>query len=417
MNICMLVYSHYSRDARVRRYAESLARKGYNIDIISLKENYKPQERNIRLIMYPFPRYRLGKLWYFIEYFLFFIFSFLILNSLFVIRKYKLIHVHNMPDVLVFAAVVPKIFRSKVILDLHDPMPELYMSKYHVQERNLIVKSLKYLEKKSMHFSDIILTANPFFKRIFIKRNPEINNKIHIILNCPDPKIFHTQPITYNLQHSTCNLQNFDFAQGKSAALQLRSGKAHNLQELNLMYMGTIDERFNLSLVIDAVNLLKEKIPHLRFVIIPKIEQEGRYFQALKQKILYYKLKNLVIIKRPLPLEIIAKELRHADVGIVLAKKGRFTESIMPVKLLEFIAMGVPVIATRTKILSDYFTDKMLYFLKENTPKELSNALFTLYKNKKQRQKYARNAKNFLSKYNWQKEEAKYLALFNKFLA
>ena len=36
-------------------------------------------------------------------------------------RRYDLVHVHNMPDILVFAALVPKVFGAKVVLDLHDP--------------------------------------------------------------------------------------------------------------------------------------------------------------------------------------------------------------------------------------------------------------------------------------------------------
>jgi hypothetical protein len=43
--------------------------------------------------------------------------------------RYNLVHVHNMPDVLVFEAFIPRVCGARVILDLHDPMPEL-MIKY-----------------------------------------------------------------------------------------------------------------------------------------------------------------------------------------------------------------------------------------------------------------------------------------------
>ncbi len=44
-------------------------------------------------------------------------------------RRYDVVHVHNMPDFLVFAAFWPRAFARKVVLDVHDLMPEAYCSK------------------------------------------------------------------------------------------------------------------------------------------------------------------------------------------------------------------------------------------------------------------------------------------------
>lgn len=107
-NICLIVYSHYSRDARVRRYAECLARNGYFIDVICLGENYTPKEPNIHLIHFPFDRKRYGKMWYLIEYSSFFLFSFYTLTKNFLLKRYKFIHINNMPDILVFTVLFRK---------------------------------------------------------------------------------------------------------------------------------------------------------------------------------------------------------------------------------------------------------------------------------------------------------------------
>ena len=95
MYIAVVVYSHYSRDARVRRYAESLARNGFKVDCICLKESYKPKEKNINLIQYSLPRKRMGRWWYGIEYLLFFLFSSWILLKNHLIKKYKIIHINR----------------------------------------------------------------------------------------------------------------------------------------------------------------------------------------------------------------------------------------------------------------------------------------------------------------------------------
>lgn len=386
MNIAMVVYSHYSRDARVRRYTEGLARMRIKVDIICLKENYNPRDKNISLIQYPFSRRRFGKLWYIAEYLLFFVFSTVILSILFLKKSYRIFHIHNMPDFLLFAALIPKIFAAKVILDMHDPMPELYMSKYHVSVNSLIVRLLKFQEKLCFTFADEIITANEEFKKIFLHRYPNLDDKISVILNCPDPYIF--KPTIY--QFPTTNHKLF-----------------------TLMYMGTVEKRFGLDIAIEAMPNLIENIPTLRFIIIPKLEEEGEYIKNLKLEIKNLKLEKYIHFLSPLPLEKIAEELRKVDIGIVLAKNGVFTQSIFPVKLLEFIQMGIPVVATRTKVLSEYFDDKMIYFLKRNTEEEFTEAVFNLWRYKKLRINLAINAKKYFKKYNWKKEEEKYLKLIS----
>jgi len=390
MNIAIVVYAHYSRDARVRRYAESLARKGDKVDCLCLNEVYKPKEKNITLIKYPLQRRRLYRFWYIIEYLLFFLYSSFILFKNYPFKRYQVIHINNMPEELVFTALIPKIFGARVILDMHDPMPELYMSKYHVGQNCQMVKWLKWLEKISFAFADKIITANKAFQLLFLKRNKISPEKISVILNCPDPRIFSPQLTT------------------------------HNPQLFTLLYMGTVDERFGLDIVLEAIPEIIKQIPNLRFIIIPKLEDEGEYFKNFKFQIGYplgdFKLEKYIKIFPPQPLENIAKYIKQADVGVVLAKNGVFTENIFPVKLLEFIQMGVPVIATKTKVLGQYFDDQQIYFLKKNTPNEFAKAVLNLYKDKKLRQNFTQKAKEYLKEYNWTCEEKKYLDIINQLL-
>ena len=55
-----------------------------------------------------------------------------------------------MPDVLVFSAIVPKLLGAKVVLDLHDPMPELMQTIFKLPEESFSVVVLKRLEKWSI---------------------------------------------------------------------------------------------------------------------------------------------------------------------------------------------------------------------------------------------------------------------------
>src|SRR3989344_1664980 len=219
MKVAMVVYSHYSRDARVRRYAQSLARKKNSVFIVCLRENYKPKQNNIYLIHYPLERRRGGQFWYVVEYVLFFLYSFMLISWGYFKHRYSLVHIHNMPDFLVFTAFVPKLFGAKIIFDLHDLMPELYLSKYQSEKSKNIHNLLVTIEGLSCRFADAAITANERFKEILLKRHPDLSNKLKVILNCPDPRIF---------------------------ASEKTARTAH--KEFRLLYMGTVEKRFALDI-------------------------------------------------------------------------------------------------------------------------------------------------------------------------
>ena len=58
-------------------------------------------------------------------------------------RKYDLVHVHNVPDFLVFSAWLPKLAGAKIILDIHDILPEFFANKFRKPEGSVYVKLLK----------------------------------------------------------------------------------------------------------------------------------------------------------------------------------------------------------------------------------------------------------------------------------
>ena len=68
-------------------------------------------------------------------------------------RRYELVHVTSPPDVIVFAALVPKLLGAKIILDIHDIGPELYMRKLGVSKDKIMICCLRLLEKVSAKFS------------------------------------------------------------------------------------------------------------------------------------------------------------------------------------------------------------------------------------------------------------------------
>src|SRR5580765_1394891 len=173
--VAVLLFSHYPADPRPRRAAEALAAHGAQVDLICLRDGNGEAARetygNINVTRVPLKRERGGKLGYIRQYVAFVLTSFFYLTSRSLTRRYHLVHVHNMPDVLVFGAIVPKLLGAKIVLDLHDPMPELMRTIFKLPEDSFSVVVLKWLEKSSIRFSDLALTVNLACKRIYSSRS------------------------------------------------------------------------------------------------------------------------------------------------------------------------------------------------------------------------------------------------------
>src|SRR6185312_16798416 len=128
MRICMVAYTFYEADNRVRRYAEALAERGDEVDVIALRRSNQPRLEFLKGVRV----YRIqnrsidekGPLTYLPKLLLFLAKSAWMLVKKIFTKPYSVIHVHSVPDFEVFAAFIPRLFGSRVILDIHDIVPE-----------------------------------------------------------------------------------------------------------------------------------------------------------------------------------------------------------------------------------------------------------------------------------------------------
>jgi len=84
-------------------------------------------------------------------------------------NSYDIVQVHTMPDFLVFTTIVPKLLGAKIILDIHDLMPELYMAKFGGDYRNWIVRMIMWIERRSVAFADRTIAVHEPHLDILVK--------------------------------------------------------------------------------------------------------------------------------------------------------------------------------------------------------------------------------------------------------
>jgi glycosyltransferase involved in cell wall biosynthesis len=193
IKVLMVAYTNYLTDARPRREAETLAARGDEVDFISLAEKCHPSEEvvnGVRVLRLSMVRYRgAGGLKYVLSYLKFFNKASIKVVSLYIAKRYDVIHIHTMPDFLVFVAIIPKLMGAKVILDVHDMMPELYMSKFGIKESHWLIKLIKLQEFVSTGFADRVICVHDLHKKVLLERHSSLKS-LTVLLNVPDPNVF-----------------------------------------------------------------------------------------------------------------------------------------------------------------------------------------------------------------------------------
>jgi glycosyltransferase involved in cell wall biosynthesis len=108
------------------------------------------------------------------------LFSVLLL-PLFFRMRYARIQVSTMPDFLVFTTIVPKLLGARVLLDLHEPVPELWTTKYG-ERHGFLLMLQKKIEKAAIGYADACITVTKKLRERFGERGADID-KISVVPN------------------------------------------------------------------------------------------------------------------------------------------------------------------------------------------------------------------------------------------
>jgi glycosyltransferase involved in cell wall biosynthesis len=379
----VLLFSHYPADPRPKRAAEALATQGVNVDMICLRDDDGEAARetygSINVTRVQLKRQRGSKLGYVSQYAVFVLASFFYLASRSLTRRYDLVHVHNMPDALVFSAIVPKLLGAKVILDLHDPMPELMQTIFGLPEESFSVVALKRLEKWSIQFADLVLTVNLACKRIYSSRSCQ-SDKIKVIINSPDHEVFRFQRTHVEAVH------------GKNG---------NGSRPFVILYHGSLVHRNGFDLAVESLEKVKETIPSVRLRVCGKRTNFFEEVMELAQRrgldahVDYLGVRNL---------QEIVEVIEDCDLGIIPNHRNVFTEINTPTRIFEYLALAKPVIAPRTKGIQDYFGDDDLIFFEVGDADDLARKIEFAYSHPAEVSKTVKRGQEIYLAHTWNRE-------------
>ena len=386
--VLMAAYTNYRRDPRVKREAEALVEAGYRVVFIARRQKGEPHRETIAdvdVVKLPGLREKCTSVGqYLLDYAAFFcmLLAHLTAHPL----RYRLIHINNMPDFLVFAAVLPRLCGRPVIHDVHDLMQELYTEKFATGSDHALVRALQLQERWAGKFASAVLTVEDRLRDILSTRGIP-RERIHVLMNLPDERIF--------------------------APRTARPPKAASEPPI-LVYHGTLAHRLGLDIAIRAVAKARERLPSITLRIIGAGEERGRLL-ALRDELGL--ADNVTFSEGFVPVERIPSMLEDCDIGVIPLRISSGTDIMLPTKLLEYVSLGIPCIVPRTTTIARYFDDDMVQFFEPEDVDSLTRAIVALAGNlARQAQMSEESARRFRDKYRWSEHKKTYTELVERLL-
>lgn len=383
---CMLYYMKFKGSAILYREAKALQDKGFDVDIICLRESKDDKVvqtyDNLNLFFIQSrPASEQKAALYFLRLFYFCLKSFFVLSYLGLKKRYDVVHVTSPPDVIIFAALIPKLLGAGIILDIHDIGPELYMRKLNVPENKPIIRILKWLERISAQFADHVVTVTDIWRDKLAERIDHGKN-FSTMMNVPDENLF---------KHSAAR-------------------KPHLEEAASLFYHGSFEEHFGVDTLVKAMPAVRRHLPQIKL----HLYGGGRLYDSIANLANELELTGCVIFHGSVPFYELPEILKDADMGIVPTKAAVFSDEALSMKSLEYMTMGIPIVISRTTAHSYYYDDDMVKFFTPEDEQDLARQIVALCKDKAERNRLVDNANKFLETHGWGRVKEDYYNIINE---
>ncbi len=379
--------------------AEALAGSGHAVDVLCLHlpgQAASETLSGVNVVRLPETRHQgAGALAYLKEYARFFFLAGRELRRRHRRAPYALVQVHNPPDALIFATLPLKLARVPVLLDLRELMPELFMSRFALARGSVIVRLLTWLERAACAYADTVCVLHDRHRRIMTGRGIPAGKLVQV-MNCPDERIF-------------------DPAQAddsRRADADRTADAVHTDGRFVVIHHGGIMQRYGVDLLVRAVAQVRPEIPGVAL----ELYGAGDYRPAVERLVAELGLTDIVRFHGQLPIEQLPAAIRGADVGVAPMRQDVFTDCGLPTKLLEYVSLGIPAIASRTATTADYFDESMVLLFEPGNAADLAARLLAVYRDPAAAQARVAQARRFTARYNWQGERATYLHAVERLL-
>jgi glycosyltransferase involved in cell wall biosynthesis len=388
--IAMVAHASIPSDPRVRRQADALLEAGYEVDILGLREpGQAPEEEaaGLRLIRLPVGRGSTGFVGHLAEYAAFTALAAWRLAREHRRRRYDLVQVHTLPDFLVAAAGATKLAGVPLLLDLHEDMPTFFDDRFAAPALRPLRPVLRGVSKAATTVADHVLTVHEPIRRLVIERGLD-PDKITVVMNSADERLFDP------------------------AAHPRRPFMADGT--LRLVHHSSLQRIYGLEVAVEAVARASRAAgaPPMRL----DVYGDGPYRPQIEDAIGRHGAGDLVTLHGRVPMDALPALIADADIGLVPSLPEPYMQLSLSTKLLEYAAMGVPVIASDLATFREHLDGDALTYVPGGDAAALADAIAMLAADPTLAARRTAEAQRQVAAYAWSRQREIYLGVVTRLI-
>jgi len=342
IEILHLVYGHYPADTRVKRELSALRATGRRCAVIAVRQEGERSAQSVDgvvAIRVPGRKSRGGFLSYLIEYGDFVLRCRRLVATHRALARVRVVHVHTLPDFLMWAALPARGRGARIVFDMHEIFPEFARAKYPGILGSLVAALATRLERWARRRADLVITVNHPIDALLAARAPSKHERRIVVHNTADPADFGQRP----------------------------QGGPAELLPLQLAYHGTVTHLYGLDIAVRAVSAAPGD---------PELTIIGGGPERQHLELLAKSLKTTrVHFESPMTHQALADRLPRFHAGVVPTRLNGMTRYSLSTKLLEYVHLGIPVLAARLPSYQSYFGEDALWYWTPDDPADLVRAI------------------------------------------
>ena len=384
--LLMLLHDYYPQETRVVSEARAAVAAGFEVDILALRDHGEAAQEvleGVQVIRLPIEHRRGGApLALLAEYVRFTALAIAHTAARSARRRYDVVQVHNPPDFLVAAALIPRLAGSKVVLDVHDLTPDMFAMRFPGQAGGLADRGLRLVERLSATVCDAVLTVHEPYRAELVSHGIPAR-KIEVVMNSLDESVLS----------------------GAGAGPD-GSGDA-----FRIVYHGTVTPHYGVGLLVDAAAAARRSVPNLQL----EIYGAGDAMADVEGRVRAHALDDAVtIVPRFLRQDETLRAIRGASVGVAANLPTRLNRFALPTKLLEYAAMGIPAVAPDLPTIRGHFGDEEVCFFEPGDAASLGRALERVAADPQSAAQRAEAARRRYESYRWEHSAQRYVDLLSR---
>jgi glycosyltransferase involved in cell wall biosynthesis len=297
-------------------------------------------------------------------------------------RRYTVVQVHNPPDFLIAAALVPRILGARVVFDIHDFAPELFAMRFGSRRGFGAANTLmQRVERVATRFATAIVTVHDPYRRALEARGVPAG-KITVVLNSLDERLV---PAT-------------------GSAVDEGNG-------FRVVYHGTITPYWGVVLLIEAAARIVADVPNLRV----EIYGDGDALPEVRARVSELGLTERVHVSgRFLPQPEVLERVSSASVGVICNLPEERNQMAIPTKLFEYARLGVPIATGDLRAIREHFSSREVRFFRAGDADDLAEALREIASSPEAAQARAGAARQRYESYAWPVSARRYVELLER---